>query len=93
MACLAHVREKIKDDVLYQQYPNTNRETVSYAELIAVLMQPLDYNIMVDGVLIRRDKHTAYMISGYGISQSNYSKSYHYNASGNITMIVYTSGS
>ncbi|HWT74302.1 MAG TPA: hypothetical protein VN258_06245 [Mobilitalea sp.] len=86
-------REKIREDVIYQEYNITDRETISYAELIATLMQPLEYDILIDGTLIDKDKHDKYMISGYAIKNSKYGKSYRYDDNGSITMIIYTSKS
>lgn len=88
---LATVRELYKDDdVVYMQYNPDVSVTVSYSELIAILMQPLEYDLLVDSYRIYKITHTADQISLYGIQRSEYIKSYHYNANGEIDLIIYT---
>lgn len=85
------VRELIKQDVIYQQHNIVDRETITYAELIATLLQPLEYDIMIDGILIKKEEHDRSQITAYPIRQTQYSKSYRYNDNGIITIIVYSS--
>jgi hypothetical protein len=86
---LDEARDAQKEDVIYQQYPIENHETVSYAELIATLMQPLNYDIMIDTKRISAGCHTADLME-YGIQKINYRKSYLYDESGAVTMVVYS---
>lgn len=83
------VREKIKDDkIIYQQY-YSNEEYITYSELIAVLIQELEYDIEIDGFLISKYEHQAESIINYEIEMANYRKSYVYDTSEKITRIVY----
>lgn len=87
---ISTVREKIKDDnVLYQQY-YPDEEIVTYSELIASLFQILEYDIEIDGFLINKYEHFAEKVISYNIQETDYSKSYLYDANGNVTKIVYT---
>lgn len=90
-ATLRNTRKLISEDVIYQQYQSENDQTLSYAELIATLMLPLDFDIMVDGTIIRKASHNIDKIDGYGLRNANYEKSYKYNETANIEMIIYTS--
>ncbi|MHB8131369.1 MAG: hypothetical protein ACYDEX_20500 [Mobilitalea sp.] len=87
---LGIVRESIKQDAVYQQYNILDREIITYSELVASLFQSLEYDIMIDGVIIRKSEHDTDSISGYGIRLVNYKKTYHYDGNGVIIMIVYT---
>lgn len=88
---LATVRELYKDDyVIYMQYNPDDAVIVSYSELIATLMEPLDYDITVDGLQIKKLEHTADQISTYGIQNADYAKSYRYNDNGDIVFVIYT---
>lgn len=88
---LAGVRELYKDDKEgYMQYNEKEIMIVPYSKLVAILMQPLEYDIMIDGKLIDKDSHTADQIYSYGIQQINYRKTYQYDAEGDVNLIVYT---
>lgn len=88
---LSEVRENYKGEKeLYMQYNTKNKEVVTYAELIATLMEPLEYDVIIDGNRISRLTHTTDKIPGYGITNINYIKSYHYNVNGDVDAIIYT---
>jgi hypothetical protein len=84
------IRENIKDNELYQQYTNTDRETIGYSEIISSLLNPLEYDVMVDSIFINKDTHGKDKIEGYGINRKSYKKSYEYDDYGNITTVIYT---
>ena len=77
--------------LLYQQYKNEADPLISYAELIATLVQPLEYDMEIDEVLISKYEHTPDQIQSYGIKKTNYVKSYAYDGNGEVTRILYKS--
>ncbi len=85
------VRNQMKDEELYQQYYAEDVEKVSYAELVATLLSVLEYDIVIDGKLIKRNEHDIDKIAGYGLKESDYRKEYQYDESGNIVLITYSS--
>jgi len=87
---LEMVREKLKSNELYQQYNDLDQCSVTYAEVIATLFQPLDYDIRIDNILYRRNYDYSYEIDENSIPKKNYYKSYQYDSEGNINMILYS---
>lgn len=85
------VRDQIKEEELYQQYYAEDIEEISYAELVAILLNNLEYDINVNGVLIKKEEHDIDKINVYGLNLTDYLKQYQYDESGNITLISYTS--
>lgn len=90
---LQTLRELVKDEVIYQQYIDYTDEIVTYAELIAKLMQPLEYDLIINDLIITKGNHNIDYISSYHIKMANYSKSYRYDDNGTIISIVYLSKS
>lgn len=87
---LRTTREMFKENEIYQQYNESDMETVAYSELIATLLNPIDYDIRIDGFIIRKNEHSNDRINEYSIPIKDYSKSYRYDEDGNIIMIIYT---
>lgn len=88
---LAGVRERYKDDkVAYMQYNPKDIMTVTYSELIAILMQPLEINIMINDRLIDKESYTTDQLASYGIPNMVYQKTYHYDTEGDVDLIIYT---
>ena len=85
------VRDQIKEEELYQQYYNVEKDVLPYEELIAILLNHLEYDIMIDGVSFKKDEHDVDKITGYGLKKTNYLKEYHYDEGGNIILITYAS--
>lgn len=80
------------DELLfYQQYKNEEDALISYAQLIATIVQPLEYDIEIDQVLISKYEHTRDQIESYGIKNEMYEKNYAYNENGEVTRILYKS--
>ncbi len=79
------------DRQVYIQYNPDEMETVTYAGLIATLYGALEYDINIDGLTISRREHDPEDIPEYGISRTNYKKSYVYDGQGNIKEVVYRS--
>ena len=77
--------------LLYQQNKSEVNPFVSYAELIATLVQPLEYDMEIDQVLISKYEHTPDQIQSYEIKKTNYVKSYAYDGNGEVTRILYES--
>lgn len=87
---VSQLRINLKDsDVLYQQYVSEEK-FVPYAELIATLFQPPEYDIEINGVTIKRQEHIAEKILSYGINHVEYQKTYEYDNKGNIVKIIFT---
>ena len=84
------VRHQMKGEELYQQYYVEDIEKVSYAELIATLLNDLEYDIVINGILVKRNEHNFDQISGYRLKEGDYRKEYQYDESGNIALITYT---
>jgi len=80
----------IDSDTMYQQYTSNNEDIVPSAELIATLLNTLEYDIWIDSVLISKGEHSREKITGYGIRNIDYQKTYNYDNYGNITGITYT---
>ena len=85
------VRDRIKEEELYQQYNEDNNKEVTYAELVAALMSNLEYDILVNGVLIKKENHDTDKIKSYRLDIGDYVKKYQYDESGNIYLIIYNS--
>ncbi len=85
------VRNQLKDEELYQQYYAEDIKIVAYAELVASLLNDLEYDIVIDGQLIKRNEHDIDKISGYSLEDGEYRKEYQYDENGNIILITYTS--
>lgn len=85
------VRNEIKEEEIYQQYYSEDSEKVSYTELVAILLNTLEYDIVVDGISISMDEHNSDRISGYQLKNCDYSKEYHYDEHGKIILISYIS--
>lgn len=88
---ISNVRDRFKDKekVLYEQQI-LEENYVSYKELIAKLLNNLEYDIEIDGLLINKKEHNALKIESYGIEKADYIKTYIYDKSGNIIKIVYS---
>lgn len=85
------VRNQQKEEVLYQQYYFADKEIVSYAELVAILFRPLEYDIKIDRILIPKETYQPDHITKYIIDENDYKKHYEYDAGGNLARIIYTS--
>ncbi len=89
MTSVNQSRQKLKDEVVYQQYHVADKGSITYAELIASLLQPLDYDIIVNGIMINKIWHYPEKISEYAIPKREYNKNYQYDDKGNIIFISY----
>jgi hypothetical protein len=85
------VRDQMKDEQLYQQYYTEDIEEVSYTELVATLLTTLEYDIVIDAVMIKRIEYSIDNLEGYNLRKGNYQKQYQYDENGNIQLITYTS--
>ncbi len=90
MTTLNTTRQMVKDEVIYQQYNIADKGTITYTELISTLLQPLDYDIMINGLIIKRIEHSPEKISEYAIPVRDYIKTYKYDNEGNVILIIYT---
>lgn len=83
--------EMFKEKEIYQQYNFAGEKVIPYSELIASLLQPLDYDIIIDEVIIRKDEHNPESINSYNIRNATYVRSYQNNEDGTIARIIYSS--
>ena len=83
---------KCKDEpLIYQQPWDKDEPLVTYAELIASLVQPLEYDMEIDGLLISKYDHTVDQIESYDIKNTKYRKTYAYDSNAVVTRIIYKS--
>ncbi|HCM13654.1 MAG TPA: hypothetical protein DHW85_10800 [Lachnospiraceae bacterium] len=80
---------KEEETVFYEQYI-PDEDVIPCAKLIASLFHEQEYDIEINGCLIRRQEHKVGKIMGYGIEDTEYKKSYQYDIEGNIERIQYT---
>ncbi len=90
MLTLKTTRQMVHDNIVYQQYNITDKEIITYTELISALLRPLNYDIKINGLLIKKIEHSPEKIDDYEIAVGDYIKSYQYDEEGNITLIIYT---
>ena len=84
------VRSDIKDDdVLYQQFI-TEEGITTYAEIIGMLLQQLEYDIKINNLEIDKSTHSPEKIQSYNIAKAEYKKEYLYDNRGNIYKIVFS---
>lgn len=76
---------------IYQQERDEEKLITTYPELIASLVQPLEYDIEIDGLLISKYEHTVEQIESYGIKNTRYRKTYAYDSKGAVTRLIYRS--
>lgn len=88
---LFQIEERYRSmDALYEA-ENSVSELTSYAELIMSLCGTLEYDIQIDGRLIKKEEHSIDQIDGYFIPRADYTKSYLHDEDGNLIRIVYWS--
>lgn len=78
-----------KNDIIYQQYQENEKDIAPRSEVIALLLHELDYDVEIDGILISKSEDTEENISSYYITHEKYLKSYAYDNDGIITRIIY----
>ncbi len=85
------VRDQMKEEELFQQYYKVEKEIIPYEELVAILLNDLEYDIAIDGVQFKKDEHDMDKIAGYDLKKTNYLKEYQYDEGGKIILIIYAS--
>lgn len=88
---LSEVKNHYQNTEALYQSEYFGSEVTTYAQLIASLSHPLEYDLEINGVLISKYEHTTDQISEYHIANTNYRKSYFYDFNGNVTRIIYQS--
>ncbi len=91
LSTLAACKEIINEDVIYQQKNSNDMETVTHSELIAFMMQPLEYDIMIDDFIISKNTYDVNDITEYRIQRVKYKKSYLYDEYGDIKRLCFNS--
>lgn len=97
---LKNVSEKYDDNYLLSQQVRLDEGTYSTIEksedyyskgyIMALLFEPLEYDIQIDGLLINKHFHDKSKIRGYELSKDLYKKQYMYDSKGNISKIKFT---
>lgn len=88
---LKATKSQLADPVVLEQYNSSDLTIVPYGELIAVLLNPLEYDIQIDDFIIRKSEHNNSQISSYPINSESYIKTYLINEKDNVKCIVYSS--
>lgn len=87
-----NISKDIKEDqIIYEQMQEITQPVVSKGEIITMLLTPLEYDIEIDGFLIRKDENTKENVTSYPILESDFIKIYEYDSNGNITKIIFKS--
>src|SRR5690554_250406 len=86
------VVEGYQDEYLVSQVANKNNDKTYYSknQIIALLLEPLDYDIQVDFYLIKKSSHYKSKIKDYIISNGLYDKQYIYNSQGEVIKLQFT---
>ncbi len=78
-------------NILYEQsYDKPDNSKVSYAELITVLSGDIGCDIQINDLPILKENYNYQEFDFSGVPQSDYTKSYQYDYSGNIVKVIYT---
>ena len=77
-----------ESDALYEARYEVE-ELTAYTELIMSLYQQLEYDLQIEDLTIHKNEHTIDKIESYHIKQGSYRKSYQYDESGCVNMIIY----
>ncbi len=79
----------LKDPVIYKSNNLPIAKELSYSELIAFLLNPLEYDISINGYVIRKEDHSNELIITYPIPRGLYIKDYIYNSNGKLIEIKF----
>ena len=79
----------LKDPVIYKSNNLPIAKELSYSELIAFLLNPLEYDISINGYVIRKEDHSNELIKTYPIPRGLYIKDYIYNSNGKLVEIKF----
>lgn len=87
------VKNQIHHEAAYvAKRENDSLFVVKRDEIIAYLNRDfIEYDVMVDGYTIVKEKHNKYNIEYEKINQAAYIKQYQYDEDGHIRLILYTS--
>ncbi|HIS61650.1 MAG TPA: hypothetical protein IAC14_05280 [Candidatus Scybalomonas excrementigallinarum] len=77
--------------VIYQEYQEEKDKNVTYQELVAGLLNGIEYPVKVNGVEITPETFEPETFDFALIPQTEYKKTYYYNANNEIKLIQYQS--
>ena len=86
--------EICKQDIYYEQertFDEIQESKVSYAEIISTLFGELDYDIQINNMTILKDNYNYQIFDFSTVPNTEYTKSYQYDSSGNIVKVIYKS--
>lgn len=85
--------EGYQNEYVVTQVASKTSDKVSYSknQIVALLLEPLDYDIQVDSYVIKKDFHNKSKIKEYTISHGLYDKQYIYNSQGDIIKVQFNS--
>jgi hypothetical protein len=81
----------VKESIVYDGLETNDLNKVSKGLLVASLLDRLDYNIIINGYVIKLSEHDMDKIQSYPINSEWYSKEYVYDLNGTIIAVKYTS--
>lgn len=79
----------IEDNIVYQQYSDTDINYLSDEEVCGAIMGHRDYPIMVDDNFVPQNAYDYTLYFSY-LKDGNYKKEYQYNTNRHVVMIKYT---
>ncbi|MBS6559089.1 MAG: hypothetical protein KH355_02305 [Clostridiales bacterium] len=77
--------------VIYQEYQEEKDKNITYQELVASLLNGIEYPVKVNGVEITPETFEPETFNFSLIPQTEYKKTYYYNANNEIKLIQYQS--
>jgi len=91
LAALNSSTEILNDKIMYEQYNNKEENIYTKGEIIAFLLNQLEYDVEIDGLFISKSENLKENISAYSIRDNSFGKSYVYDKDGKISRIIFTS--
>lgn len=89
---LNNVTDNYENEYLVSSKVMEIEEEIYYSKgyIIALLFDPLDYDIQIDNYLIDKSFHNKSKIKDYRFDSNFYKKQYIYNSEGNISKVLFT---
>ena len=75
-----------EDERLYDEIKESK---TTYAEIITTLLGDLDYDVLINNIMILKENYNYRMFDFSVIPQGDYTKTYQYDASGNIVRVIF----
>ena len=91
MTVLENTREDFEDEYLVSETPLIDEEEEYYTRgyIMALLFEPLDYDIQIDNYQLCKHFHNKGRIKDYNLTKDFYEKQYIYDLEGNISKVKF----